>query len=143
MKLPVLIEESGGIIVVDEVCSSSRLLYDSVSYDEANLNDMVPAIADRYLKPCTCPCQTPNTDRQRKLLEMVREFGADGVIYQAFSGCLPYEMEQNQIARILEKHGVPMLYVETDYSPEDQGQLSTRVEAFIESIKFRKRKKGS
>jgi hypothetical protein len=31
--------------------------------------------------------------------------------------------------------------VETDYSPEDQGQLSTRVEAFIESIKFRKRKK--
>jgi benzoyl-CoA reductase/2-hydroxyglutaryl-CoA dehydratase subunit BcrC/BadD/HgdB len=143
MKLPVLIEESGGIIVADEVCSSSRLLYDSVSYDEANLNDMVPAIADRYLKPCTCPCLTPNTDRQRKLLEMVKEFRADGVIYQAFSGCLPYEMEQNQIARILEKQGIPMLYVETDYSPEDQGQLSTRVEAFIESIKFRKRKKRS
>ncbi len=141
MKIPILIEESGGIIVADEVCSSSRLLYDSVSYDENSLNDMVSAIADRYLKPCTCPCLTPNTDRQRKLLEMAHEFAADGVIYQAFSGCLPYEMEQNQIAKILEKKGIPMLYVETDYSPEDHGQLSTRVEAFIESIKFRKRKK--
>ena len=139
IKLPILVEQSGGIIVADEVCSSSRLLYDSVAYDEANLNDMIPAIADRYLKPCTCPCLTPNTDRQRKLIEMVNDFAAEGVIYQAFSGCLPYEMEQNQIARVLEKQGVPMLYVETDYSPEDHGQLSTRVEAFIESIKFRKR----
>lgn len=139
IKLPVLVEQSGAIIVADEVCSSSRLLYDSVAYDEANLNDMIPAIADRYLKPCTCPCLTPNTDRQRKLVDMVSDFAADGVIYQAFSGCLPYEMEQQQIARVLEEQGVPMLYVETDYSPEDQGQLSTRVEAFIESIKMRKR----
>jgi benzoyl-CoA reductase/2-hydroxyglutaryl-CoA dehydratase subunit BcrC/BadD/HgdB len=143
IKLPLLIEESGAIIVADEVCSSSRLLCDSVSYDEANLNDMVPAIADRYLKPCTCPCLTPNSDRQRKLVEMLSDFAVDGVIYQAFSGCLPYEMEHNQIAAVMEKQGVPMLYVETDYSPEDHGQLSTRVEAFVESIKFRKRKKKS
>lgn len=143
IKLPILVEQSGGILVADEVCSSSRLLYDSVAYDEANLNDMVPAIADRYLKPCTCPCLTPNNDRQRKLAEMVSDFSVDGVIYQAFSGCMPYEMEQNQIARVLEQQGIPMLYVETDYSPEDLGQLSTRVEAFVESIKFRKRKKKS
>lgn len=141
IKLPILIEQSGGIIVADEVCSSSRLLYDSVAYDEENLNDMVPAIADRYLKPCTCPCLVPNNDRQRKIADMVNEFNVEGVIYQSLSGCLPYEMEQNHIARFLEKQGVPMLYVETDYSPEDHGQLSTRVEAFIESLKMKKRKK--
>jgi benzoyl-CoA reductase/2-hydroxyglutaryl-CoA dehydratase subunit BcrC/BadD/HgdB len=139
IKLPILVEQSGGLIVTDEVCSSSRLLHDSVAYDESNLDDIVSAIADRYLKPCTCPCLTPNTDRQRKITEMVNEFKVDGVIYQAFSGCLPYEMEQHQISRVLEEQGVPMLYVETDYSPEDHGQLSTRVEAFIESIKFKKR----
>ena len=33
-----------------------------------------------------------------------------------------------------------MLYLETDYSNEDLGQLSTRIEAFIESIKARRRK---
>ncbi len=51
-----------------------------------------------------------------------------------------YEMEQSQIAKVLEKENIPMLYVETDYSPEDHGQMSTRIEAFIESIKMRKRK---
>ncbi len=140
IKVPILVEQSGAVIVADEVCSSSRLLYDAVSYDEENLIDMIPAIADRYLKPCTCPCLSPNNDRKRKLVQLVHDFKADGVVYQAFSGCLPYEMEQMQIAKVLEQANVPMLYVETDYSPEDQGQLSTRIEAFIESIKMRKRK---
>ena len=140
IKVPILVEQSGAVIVADEVCSSSRLLYDAVSYDEESLNDMIPAIADRYLKPCTCPCLSPNNDRKRKLIEMAKEYNVDGVVYHAFSGCLPYEMEQMQIAKVLENANIPMLYVETDYSPEDHGQLSTRIEAFIESIKMRKKK---
>lgn len=141
IKVPVLLEQAGGVIVADEVCSSSRLLYDAVSFDEDNLHDMVSAVADRHLKPCTCPCLTPNGDRKRKLLEMVKAYQVDGVVYQAYSGCLPYEMEQMQIGKALEREMIPMLYVETDFSPEDHGQLLTRVEAFIESIKMRRRKK--
>jgi len=140
-KVPILVEQSGGIIVADETCSSTRLLSDAVAYDEKGLNDMVPAIADRYLKPSTCPCLTPNNDRLRKLVAMAKESGADGIIYQALSGCLPYEMEQKLVNQTLAEKGIPMLYIETDYSPEDMGQLSTRVEAFIESIKARNRKK--
>jgi len=140
LKLPLLVEQAGAVIVADETCSSERLLHDAVVYDEKNLNDMVPAVADRYLKPCTCPCMTPNTDRSKKILELVRLNRVEGVVYQAFSGCLPYEMEQRAIGDKLNREGIPMLFVETDYSPEDQGQLSTRVEAFIESIKVKKRK---
>ncbi len=140
LKLPLLVEQAGAVIVADETCSSARLLHDAVVFDERNLNDMVPAIADRYLKPCTCPCLTPNTDGAKKILELVRANRVEGVVYQAFSGCMPYEMEQRAIGDMLSGEGIPMLFVETDYSPEDQGQLSTRVEAFIESIKVRKRK---
>ncbi len=140
LKLPLLVEQAGAVIVADETCSSARLLHDAVVYDEKNLNDMVPAVADRYLKPCTCPCMTPNTDRIKRILELVRLNRVEGVVYQAFSGCLPYEMEQRAIGDKLNREGIPMLFVETDYSPEDQGQLSTRVEAFIESIKVKKRK---
>ncbi len=141
LKIPILVEQAGGVIVADETCSSGRLLYDAVAFDEPTLNDMVPALADRSLKPCTCPCLTPNKDRLRKLIDMAREHKVDGVVYQAFSGCLPYEMEQKPVAHALAEAGIPMLYVETDYSPEDSGQLSTRVEAFIESIMARRRKK--
>lgn len=64
------------------------------------------------------------------------------MVYQSFSGCQVYEMEQRTIAEAMAEHGVPMLYVETGYSPDDMGQLSTRVEAFIESIKSRGRRTG-
>ncbi|MET0009712.1 MAG: double-cubane-cluster-containing anaerobic reductase [Candidatus Thiodiazotropha sp. 6PLUC4] len=143
LKLPLLIEESGGVVVADETCSANRMLYDMSAVDEWRLNDMVDALADRYLKPCTCPIFTRNDDRQRRLLELAEGFAADGVVYQAFSGCQVYEMEQRSIADALSAKNIPMLYVETDYSPDDMGQLSTRIEAFLESIKTRKRKKRS
>ena len=38
--------------------------------------------------------------------------------------------------------GIPILYIETDYSPDDQGQLSTRIEAFLESLKNRKKQRA-
>jgi benzoyl-CoA reductase/2-hydroxyglutaryl-CoA dehydratase subunit BcrC/BadD/HgdB len=138
MKLPILIEKTGGIVVAEEFCSTSRLLHDTVAVDEWFLYDMIPAVADRYLKPCTCPNFTPNTDRNRKLLDMINDFSIDGVIYQSFAGCQLYELESRQVGNVVEQSGTPMLYLETDYNSKDDGQLSTRVEAFIESLKTKK-----
>jgi len=142
LKLPLLIEESGGVIVADEVCSSSRILNDTVILEEDGLYDLIPAIADRYLKPCTCPTFVPNDDRKRKIRDQVGVHGVDGVVYLTVAGCMPYDMEQRGVGNFLSDLGVPMLAVESDYSPEDVGQLSTRVEAFIESLTARKRKRA-
>ena len=142
LKLPLLIEEAGGVVVSDETCSSNRMLYDMTAVDEWLVNDMVDSLADKYLKPCTCPVFTRNDDRRRRLLDLVAQFNADGVVYQAFSGCQVYEMEYRSVADEFNKAGIPMLYVETDYSPDDQGQLSTRIEAFLESLKNRKKQRA-
>ena len=139
LKLPLLIEQSGGIVVADETCSANRMLYDMTAVDEWMLNDMVDSLADKYLKPCTCPIFTRNDDRLRRLLELVKSYHADGVVYQSFAGCQVYEMEQKSVSDVLNEAGIPMLYIETDYSPDDMGQLTTRVEAFLESIKTRRR----
>ena len=141
LKLPMLIEESGGVIVGDETCSSNRMLYDMAAVDEWHVNAMVDGIADNYLKPCTCPIFTKNDDRKRKLLHMAKAFGAEGVVYQAFSGCQVYSMEQASITKALNDAGIPVLFVESDYSPDDMGQLSTRIEAFIESLKAKRRRR--
>lgn len=143
LKLPLLIEASGGVVVADETCSANRLLYDQTAVDEWRLYDMVDAIADRYLKPCTCPIFIQNENRRRKLLELADSFAVDGVIYQAFAGCQVYEMEYRSVADTMQRYGRPILYLETDYSPDDTGQLSTRIEAFIESTKSRRRKRHS
>jgi len=142
LKLPLLIEESGGVVVADETCSSNRMLYDMTAVDEWWVNDMVDSLADKYLKPCTCPIFTKNDDRKRRLLELVDQFNADGVVYQAFAGCQVYEMEYKSVADEFNKAGIPMLYIETDYSPDDKGQMSTRIEAFLESLKNKKKRQA-
>jgi benzoyl-CoA reductase/2-hydroxyglutaryl-CoA dehydratase subunit BcrC/BadD/HgdB len=50
-------------------------------------------------------------------------------------------MEQRSVLAAMEREGIPILYIESDYSPSQHGQLTTRVEAFIESLKNRKRMK--
>ncbi len=140
LKIPLLIEGADAIIVADETCSSNRMFNDMVSVDEWFVNDMVDAVADRYLKGCTCPIFTKNEDRKRRIIDLVREYKADGVVYQAFAGCQVYEMEQRSVLEAMEREGIPIIYLESDYSPSHLGQLTTRIEAFIESLKNRKRK---
>jgi benzoyl-CoA reductase/2-hydroxyglutaryl-CoA dehydratase subunit BcrC/BadD/HgdB len=143
LKLPLLIEQAGGLIVADETCSANRLLHDLAAVDEWHGEDMLEALADRALKPCTCPVYAGNADRRRRLLALARDHAVDGVVYQAFAGCQVYEMEYRSVAKALGEAGLPVLYVETDYAPDDLGQLSTRIEAFLESIKARKRRKAA
>lgn len=140
-KIPLIIEESDAIIVADETCSSNRMFNDMVAVDEWNLYDMIDSVSDKYLKACTCPIFTQNDDRIRRIIQLVRSYNGDGVIYQAFAGCQVYEMEQRSVLAAMECEGIPILYIESDYSPSQQGQLTTRVEAFIESLKNRKRMK--
>ena len=141
MRTPVLIEKLDGIVVYEEFCSSSRMLSDTVAVDEWFLFDMVPAVADRYLKPSTCPNFTPNDDRIRKIMQAIKDYQVDGVVYQTFSGCQLYDMESHRVGKALEKAGCPVLNIEVDYNPKDSGQLTTRLEAFMESIKDKKRKR--
>lgn len=140
-KIPLIIENSDALIVADESCSSNRMFNDMVSVDEWNLYDMIDSVSDKYLKACTCPIFTQNDDRIRRIVRLVRDYSADGVIYQAFAGCQVYEMEQRSVLAAMEREGIPILYIESDYSPSQQGQLTTRVEAFIESLKNRRRMK--
>jgi len=142
LKTALLIEEAGGRVIADDFCTSGRMLYDAVYYDEGNLYDMIPAIADRYLKPSTCTVFTPGDDHRRNLIRMAKRSSADGVIYQTFVGCHPFEMEQAIATKMLDDEKIPVLTLETDYSPEDRGQLMTRIEAFIESIHARKMRYG-
>lgn len=140
-KIPLIIESSDALIVADETCSSNRMFNDMAAVDEWNLYDMMDSISDKYLKACTCPVFSKNDDRIRRIIQLVRSYKGDGVIYQAFAGCQVYEMEQRSVLEAMEREGIPILYIESDYSPSQQGQLTTRVEAFVESLKNRRRMK--
>jgi benzoyl-CoA reductase/2-hydroxyglutaryl-CoA dehydratase subunit BcrC/BadD/HgdB len=141
-KVPTLIEEATpqGVLVADELCSSERLLYDPVGVDEWSMNDMLNAIAERYLMTSTCPCVTSedgNEDRINWLLNKVKEWKVNGVIYYVLRGCMLYAMEYTRIKRVLDHINVPVYYLDTEYTREDVGQMKTRIEAFLEMLTAR------
>jgi benzoyl-CoA reductase/2-hydroxyglutaryl-CoA dehydratase subunit BcrC/BadD/HgdB len=141
-KVPTLIEEATpqGVLVADELCSSERLLYDPVGVDEWTMDDMINAIAERYLMASTCPCFTSkdgNEDRINWLLTKVKNWKINGVIYYVVRGCMLYAMEYTRVKRVLDSLNVPVYYLDTEYTREDVGQMKTRVEAFLEMLTAR------
>ncbi len=141
-KIPQIVEESGGVIVADELCSGTRWLYDPVGIDEWIWDDMFRAVAERYLQPSVCPCFTPNDPRIGRIQQMIEDFRVEGVVYHVLRGCHIYNVESTRIKQAAEEMGIPMLVVETEYSQEDIEQLRTRVEAFLMLVRARRKKRA-
>jgi benzoyl-CoA reductase/2-hydroxyglutaryl-CoA dehydratase subunit BcrC/BadD/HgdB len=139
-KLPNLIEEMGGALVSDESCLGDRYLYDPVGAVENTLEDMMTALASRYLMPCTCPSFAPNEDRLFRLRQAIEDFRIDGVLYHVLKGCVIYDFELQRVEKLMKERDLPVLRIETDYNPEDIEQLRTRIEAFIEMLGEKKSK---
>ena len=134
-KIPTLIEEMGGALVVDESCFGDRFLYDPVAVSDTTVAGMMAALAARTLMPCVCPSFSPNDDRLHRLRQIVADFDIKGVLYHVLKGCVLYDFELKRVKELLQELGIPLLRIETDYSPEDIEQLRIRVEAFIEMLK--------
>ncbi len=134
-KVPEIIERNGGTIVAEELCSGTRVFYDPVKIDEPTMRDLLRALADRYSLACTCPCFVPNDDRIHRNVSLARRYRVDGVIYHNLRGCYLYHMEAEAIARKFQELNIPLLSIETDYSPHDTEQLTVRVEAFLEMLR--------
>jgi len=133
-KLPNLIEESGAIIVSDEFCSGTRTFYDPVVTDEWTEKAMIEAIAERYLYPCTCPCFSPNEEREEHVLREIKENRAEGVVFHVLQGCHLHTLDASRLSRPLKKSGIPVLTIRSEYQDGDIGQIKVRVEAFLEMI---------
>lgn len=51
LKIPLLLEEMGGILAADETCMGERGLYDPVSVIDPGFDGMMRGLASRYTKP--------------------------------------------------------------------------------------------
>ncbi|MBO8128977.1 MAG: 2-hydroxyacyl-CoA dehydratase [Peptococcaceae bacterium] len=132
-KVPYIVESGGGVIVAEELCTGLRY-FDALTEEEGDsLDDLLENVAARHLE-ADCACFTPNTRRMDKIVDIVKDYEADGVINYVLSFCDPYAVESYQVEKRLKSEGIPCLKIETDYSQEDAGQIRTRVEAFLEII---------
>jgi benzoyl-CoA reductase/2-hydroxyglutaryl-CoA dehydratase subunit BcrC/BadD/HgdB len=133
-KLHHIIESAGGAVVCDESCTGTRYFEHLVEPDGDSVEDLLDAIAERYLR-IDCSCFSPNTERVERVVELAEQQRVDAVVQYILQYCHTYNVEAIRVAEALEEAGVPNLTIETDYSREDTGQLTTRLEALLESLK--------
>jgi benzoyl-CoA reductase/2-hydroxyglutaryl-CoA dehydratase subunit BcrC/BadD/HgdB len=132
-KVHALIEQAGGVVVVDETCTGTRYFENLVETTSTNVIDMTQALADRYFK-IKCSCFTPNTERIADVQKKIEEYKVDGVVQYILQYCHTYNIEAMRVEGALKTKGIPSLKIVTDYSEEDTGQLRTRIEAFMETL---------
>jgi benzoyl-CoA reductase/2-hydroxyglutaryl-CoA dehydratase subunit BcrC/BadD/HgdB len=134
-KVHKIIETSGAAVVVEENCTGTRYFESRVDIAGAStVEELVDAIAHRYFDRIHCACFTPNEGRADDVVRLVHEYGADGVVGLNLSFCTTYQVENEKLRKHLQEKGIPFLPLETDYASGDEGQLRTRIEAFVESL---------
>lgn len=125
------IEENGGVVVAYENCTGTKNVERLVD-EEAE--DIYQALAERYLA-IGCSVMTPNPNRYESLDSLINEYHVDGVVEMVLQACHTYSVESKSIRDfVTKKKNIPYIYIETDYSTTDVGQLSTRLAAFVEML---------
>lgn len=125
-----LIEKSGAVVVCYENCAGIKANRRQV---DPEAEDLLRALAERYLQ-IGCAVMSPDRNRLRLITELIEEYQIDAVVELDLQACSPYCIESFTIRRHCQNLGVPYMAVETDYSQADSGQLSTRFQAFIETL---------
>jgi len=73
--------------------------------------------------------------RAEYIIDIAREYSADGIIIQSIKFCDTWGVESSLLTSALRDAGIPVLRLEREYRTAGEGQLRTRIQAFIESMK--------
>jgi len=126
------IEEQGGLVVTDELCTSTRYWSDPVVLDEGMT--LLEAISKRYLNGFPCARMVPSEERFNRILGLARDFKVDGAISEIIRYCVPYAHDLPLLKDRLKAAGIPTLALDVEYGTSGSGQIQTRVQAFLEML---------
>lgn len=137
-----VIEDCGGNVVIDDACVGTRFFW----HDVDKTGDPFDGLADRYLGKNVCPrtmrgrmegLSTYEADLEERfghIRDFAREYNVDGVVLDIMKFCDLHEYDVPDLRDYLEKNGLPVLHIESDYSMAAVMGLRTRIEAFVEMI---------
>jgi len=131
------IEDQGGLVVTDELCTSTRYWGDPVVLDGAK--SPLEAISRRYLNNFPCARMFPSDERFNRILNFARDFKVDGVISQIVRYCVPYCHDLPLLTKRLKAQGIPTLALDVEYGTSGSGQIQTRVQAFLEMLEAKRK----
>lgn len=130
-----LIEEQGCLVVADRYCFGSIPGLELIPEE----GDPYVNLATHYLATQECP-RMLELAQQRidHALQLAAEYRVDGVIYEAMKFCDLWGWEAIKVLKAMQVKEIPAVRIEREYQLTGEGQMRTRVQAFIESIQNKK-----
>jgi len=128
-----MIEDSRGLVVMDNCCFGARAYWNPVVLDPG---DALGSLARSYLGRTGCPRMFATFDeRYGMLMQGVKDYRVDGIVRTRLQFCDLHGVENVFIHKRKDQAGVPMSApIVLDYVGQDEGRVRTRMEAFIEQL---------
>jgi len=128
-----LLEDHHVQILFDMTCTGLRREFAAAGRAGSDDGGLMSAYAWDLLNQVPCLRMVKATGREKFIEGYLDRL--DGIICHTVKFCDIYSFEYNSIKEMMD---VPVLQVETDLTRQSEGQIRTRVEAFLESLDMAK-----
>ena len=120
-----MLDDYGVNVVFDVTCTGTERRFTRPETGKALLKDYARQLLGQF------PCLRMADASDREKLLKASENSLDGILYHTVKFCDSYSFEYAVLRR---RANIPVLKVETDTTRQCNGQIRTRVEAFLESL---------
>ena len=139
-----LMEDSGAYVCFDRYCFGSTPGREVIELKDDE--DPLYTICKHYMKTSQCPRymeQAKVHGRKQFVADKVKEFKADGVVYEQLKFCEFWGYERALASYIMNnEYNIPSIAIDRQYTASASGQLRTRIQAFVESLEIKKIQKN-
>ena len=126
------IESQGAHIAGDLFCFGTRGLGVEVEQGPKPMESLARA----YLYQIPCARMMGEFPRRyQALLDLYRDCKAQGIIFQRIKFCQIWSSDVHNLRHRLQENPVPLLVLDREYGTVSTGQIKTRVQGFLESLR--------
>ncbi len=126
-----LIEEAGGAVVADDLCTGQRWFDARVPEEMAPMDGLV----HRYQNRMICPAKHAGLNaRGDQLKALAKRHKAQGLLFILIKFCDPHGFDLPFLKTELDGAGIKSQVIEVDEHQQGTGQIATRIQTFIQMI---------
>lgn len=125
-----MIEDAGARVVSEDLCTGSRYFDKKVEITD----NPYKSISERYLKRSPCSRMVDVFGRIKNIISLIERRAISGAIYHSLKFCDHTLYDYPLVKEEFERKHIPLLHINCDNSSNSEGQIKTRIQAFIEQL---------
>ncbi len=116
----------------EDLCTSNR--YFEKQVETSDSEDLLKSIAERYLNKPQCMRMADLSSKLVEIENNIVKNNIKGVIFITLKFCDNMLYSFPLLKQRLNDMGIPVLYLDIEYNNFSEGQIKTRVQAFLEML---------